>query len=605
MDFVETIKRIDRELYDSSDKTALPKLARALERSKGMAGLLKNGDAILKAFPISNILRLANAFREFESWKTAFRETKKILITSKLNLPDESLKQTVFPHELSALVRTARMCPRAGYSDISSWTEAVNAHLDLWNACLNIAMSKGTVSIKMANPEHEEAADFENFICTAKPVSEIKNFIWLGAKRGQQAKILEIKTNIPEADIVEQTKLYMPKLGLAARSRNIEHVIEELIGNNLKSVLLSLIDKRAQAEAIQTAQNAYDGLLTTEPLKTDLILAIAVCNKKEPPGFAVLDGKGKIINSDQLSHQWMTTINKLIEEYSLNKVVIPVTAPDSDTLRKLSNFLTKIDNIDVINILNSAIKEPAEKLQVKISLPPAVSKAVILARRALFPFEEWGSIDPVAISLGEYSSDLNPEILKAALLDAKMLAIYKLRFKNNSGNLLQSRGLKKRKRLNPMIKTIRDLRPGMMLDGIITNLTRFGAFVNIGLSTEAMIHVSQLSVEFVDEPSQVVRVGQSVVARVLDVVPEKSRIALTLKPASEEGTRPNRTNFGALAKANSNANALFDSSKLDKNKPKPANYRQHPAEKIAAGSSNDAPKSRNEALADLDALFKK
>ncbi len=95
-------------------------------------------------------------------------------------------------------------------------------------------------------------------------------------------------------------------------------------------------------------------------------------------------------------------------------------------------------------------------------------------------------------------------------------------------------------RLNPLVKGLADLRPGMMLDGIITNITRFGAFVNIGLSEEGMIHISELSTEYVQTPSDVVSIGDRVQPRVLDVEPSKRRIALSLKTAPVSLSNPNR-----------------------------------------------------------------
>jgi uncharacterized protein len=144
------------------------------------------------------------------------------------------------------------------------------------------------------------------------------------------------------------------------------------------------------------------------------------------------------------------------------------------------------------------------------------------------------------------------------------------------------------KRLNPLVKTVRDLKPGMMVDGVVTNLTRFGAFVNIGLSTEAMIHVSQLSTEFVDEPSQVVRIGQSVTARVLEVIPEKNRIALSLKPAPVPGER------SQAPRRESGQQAL----------PPMIETTGGPRSGPPSQSGGDK-KSRSAALADLHALFKK
>jgi len=79
------------------------------------------------------------------------------------------------------------------------------------------------------------------------------------------------------------------------------------------------------------------------------------------------------------------------------------------------------------------------------------------------------------------------------------------------------------------IERIEDLREGMKLDGIVTNVTAFGAFVDIGVHQDGLVHVSQLSDRFVKEPHQVVKVQQKVRVIVLAVDLERKRISLSMK----------------------------------------------------------------------------
>jgi uncharacterized protein len=84
------------------------------------------------------------------------------------------------------------------------------------------------------------------------------------------------------------------------------------------------------------------------------------------------------------------------------------------------------------------------------------------------------------------------------------------------------------------INSINDVLPGMKVPGIVTNVTRFGAFVDIGVHQDGLIHVSQIADRFVRDPAEVLRVRQQVVVRVLDVDRERKRIALSLK-GSDDG----------------------------------------------------------------------
>ncbi|MDP9035075.1 MAG: RNA-binding transcriptional accessory protein [Myxococcota bacterium] len=79
------------------------------------------------------------------------------------------------------------------------------------------------------------------------------------------------------------------------------------------------------------------------------------------------------------------------------------------------------------------------------------------------------------------------------------------------------------------VRKLEDLTPGMDLEGIVTNVTAFGAFVDVGVHQDGLVHISQLADRFVRDPHEVTRVGQMIKVRVLDVDPVRRRIALTAK----------------------------------------------------------------------------
>ncbi len=83
--------------------------------------------------------------------------------------------------------------------------------------------------------------------------------------------------------------------------------------------------------------------------------------------------------------------------------------------------------------------------------------------------------------------------------------------------------------LRTSVMSIEDLKPGMELDGTVRNVIDFGAFVDIGVHQDGLVHISQLSDRFIKHPSQAVSVGDVVKVRVLDVDLKKKRISLTMK----------------------------------------------------------------------------
>lgn len=84
------------------------------------------------------------------------------------------------------------------------------------------------------------------------------------------------------------------------------------------------------------------------------------------------------------------------------------------------------------------------------------------------------------------------------------------------------------------VRTVEDLEPGMALDGVVTNVTNFGAFVDIGVHQDGLVHISELADRFVRDPHEVVHAGQRLRVRVLSVDLQRKRIALSAKAPPAE-----------------------------------------------------------------------
>jgi uncharacterized protein len=102
---------------------------------------------------------------------------------------------------------------------------------------------------------------------------------------------------------------------------------------------------------------------------------------------------------------------------------------------------------------------------------------------------------------------------------------------------LQKPGRDPRKSFEPPkfrddVRTLDDLRQGMSLEGVVTNVTPFGAFVDVGVHQDGLVHVSQLSERFVRDPHEAVAVGQRLQVRVLEVDLKRRRISLSARPPS-------------------------------------------------------------------------
>jgi uncharacterized protein len=90
------------------------------------------------------------------------------------------------------------------------------------------------------------------------------------------------------------------------------------------------------------------------------------------------------------------------------------------------------------------------------------------------------------------------------------------------------------------VEKLTDLKPGMMLEGVVTNVTHFGAFVDVGVHHDGLVHISALADRFVKDPHEVVSAGDVVRVNVLEVDVERGRIGLTMRVGKDHGKQPKR-----------------------------------------------------------------
>jgi uncharacterized protein len=105
------------------------------------------------------------------------------------------------------------------------------------------------------------------------------------------------------------------------------------------------------------------------------------------------------------------------------------------------------------------------------------------------------------------------------------------------------------------VHEIKHLREGMRLPGIVTNVTNFGAFVDVGVHQDGLVHISQLADVFVDDPNKVVKVGQQVWVNVTEVDVKRKRIALSMKDETQQVKTP--------AKAKAMAEEKYDPNDMN------------------------------------------
>ena len=120
------------------------------------------------------------------------------------------------------------------------------------------------------------------------------------------------------------------------------------------------------------------------------------------------------------------------------------------------------------------------------------------------------------------------------------------------------------------VETLNDLQVGMILEGSVTNVTNFGAFVDIGVHQDGLVHISSLADKFVEDPHTVVKAGDIVKVKVMEVDLQRKRIALSMRLDEQPGEGSPRRGGNAPVQARDNANRSAGGNKAKPRNAAPA-----------------------------------
>lgn len=192
------------------------------------------------------------------------------------------------------------------------------------------------------------------------------------------------------------------------------------------------------------------------------------------------------------------------------------------------NFRNRRELLKVPRLGNKAFEQAAGFLRVAGGNEP-------LDNTAVHP-ESYGIVSNMAkdagVPLEEFIS--NEEIRKGVALSKYVTDKVGMPTLSDIMDALAKRGLDPREKakafsFDASVHEIEDLRAGMVLPGIVSNITAFGAFVNVGVHQDGLVHISQLADRYVSSPGDVVKLGQHVMVRVVEVDLKRRRVSLSMK----------------------------------------------------------------------------
>ena len=373
-------------------------------------------------------------------------------------------------------------------------------------------------------------------------------------------------------------------------------------------------EKKMEADraAVDVFAENLRHLLLASPLGEKRVLAIDP-GIRTGCKVAMLDETGKflintVIYPMQRTAEAQEVIARLVEKFKPDAIAVGNGTAGRETEAFARNVLKLIGAKDVMVVsvseAGASVYSASETARDEFpDLDLTVRGAISIGRRLQDPLAELVKIEPKAIGVGQYQHDVFQPLLEAKLDEVTVSCVNKVGVELNtasaplltrvsgigaslakrivewrnehgafksrsdlkkvtglgpkafeqSAGFLRIRGAKNpldASAVHPDVTTIDDVQEGMTLEGVVTNVTAFGAFVDIGVHQDGLVHVSELADRFITDPSEVVKTGDKIKVRVIGVDKARNRISLSArtKPrenrASGEGRASSRPNGG-------------------------------------------------------------
>ncbi|MGA2350429.1 MAG: Tex family protein [Terracidiphilus sp.] len=358
-----------------------------------------------------------------------------------------------------------------------------------------------------------------------------------------------------------------PKLEALLREHNVRAIA---IGNGTASretdafVREFLRDKKIDeifsATVSESGASVYSASAVARQEFPDLDLtvrgAISIARRLQDPLSELVKVDPKSIGVGQYQHdvdqrQLQESLETVIES-CVNKVGVDLNT-SSWTLLRFVAGITERTALNIVSYRNEkgSFRSRAQVLEVPGIGPKTYEQAAGFLRirngdnpldmTAVHP-ESYPVVEQIAISLKTSVGAIiqQPQLLESVDRSQLSAGTYTL---NDILTELRRPGRDPRDKFvaptfREEVRELADVQPGMVLEGVVTNVTKFGAFVDVGVHQDGLVHISELSNRFIKEPSEAVKTGQIVKVKVLSVDLKAKRIALSIKQLTASSERP-------------------------------------------------------------------
>jgi uncharacterized protein len=400
-----------------------------------------------------------------------------------------------------------------------------------------------------------------------------KNTIFPHAPQNQWDKSLRTLTTV-----CKQHKVELISIGNGTGSRETDKLVGEMLKANPELGAQKIMVSEAGASVYSASELASNEL---PDMDVSIRGAVSIARRLQDPLAELVKIEPKAIGVGQYQHdvsqsQLGKSLDRVIED-CVNAVGVDLNTASPALLSYVSGLnKTLANNIVQFRDTNGAFDNRKALMKVERLGPKAFEQAAGFLRivngsnpldaSAVHP-EAYPVVDKIVDTAAVAVNDLigNTELLKTLSPDTFTSDAFGLPTVKDILSELDKPGRDPRPEFKTAtfkegVETIKDLTPGMILEGVVSNVANFGAFVDVGVHQDGLVHISALTNKFISDPRDVVKAGDIVKVKVLEVDVPRKRISFTMRledtpTSSNQAGKSNNSNGAANAKSNGNLRA--------------------------------------------------
>ncbi|MCW9005003.1 MAG: RNA-binding transcriptional accessory protein [Gammaproteobacteria bacterium] len=349
------------------------------------------------------------------------------------------------------------------------------------------------------------------------------------------------------ATLAKKHAVRLISIGNGTASRETDKLAKDLISKHPELNLSSIVVSEAGASVYSASELAANEF---PDIDVSIRGAVSIARRLQDPLAELVKIEPKAIGVGQYQHDVSQTrlaqmLNAVVED-CVNAVGVDVNMASVPLLTQVSGLTTSMaENVVDYRNSNGAFNNREELLNVPRLGPKAYEQAAGFLRimNGDNPLDK-SSVHPEAYPVVEKIIDRNTRDIKSIIGDTVFLRKLKANdYIDDKFGLptvtdilkeLEKPGRDPRPEFKTAefregVEEIKDLKADMVLEGVVTNVTNFGAFIDIGVHQDGLVHISALSTGFVKDPRDVVKTGEVVKVKVIDIDIDRRRIALTMR----------------------------------------------------------------------------